>query len=156
MFFIFDFPQIVTSTKLLNIWHAFPHIQHYLELRVATLKLGQNFLQLNTTDVTQVAFALIPRTLETQVSCLLAIGEKLFNENQPHIMLHLFYTQHCVWKTWRDRFQRRLNRRQKSCHLLGLIMIIIKILINQKKRITRKGNGSQFSTQKKTYIKTWE
>jgi hypothetical protein len=64
-------------------------------------KLGQNFSQLNTIDVTQVAFILIRHTLEAQVSCLhvgpdLAVGKELFNENHPHIILHPFYTQHCV------------------------------------------------------------
>jgi hypothetical protein len=29
------------------------------------------------------------------------VGKELFNENQPHIILHLFYIQHCVRKTWR-------------------------------------------------------
>jgi hypothetical protein len=73
-------------------------------LHVATSKLGQSFLQLNTADVTQVAFAHVEHTLEAQVYCLhagpnLDVGKKLFNENQPHIILHPFYTQHCVGKT---------------------------------------------------------
>jgi hypothetical protein len=29
------------------------------------------------------------------------VGKELFNEIQPHIILHPFYTQHCVGKTWR-------------------------------------------------------
>ncbi len=65
---------------------------------------GQNFPQLNTTNVTQVAFTFVRHTLEVQVSCLyagldLTVGKELFNESQPHIILHLFYTQHCVGKT---------------------------------------------------------
>jgi hypothetical protein len=76
------------------------------QLRVATSKPGQNFPQLNTFDVTQVFFALIQHTLKAQVSCLhagpnLAIGKELFNESQSHIILHPFYIQHCVGKTWR-------------------------------------------------------
>jgi hypothetical protein len=75
----------------------------HLTLSFATLKPGQNFPQLNTTNVTQVVFALVQHTLEAQVSCLYAsfnlmVGKELFNESQLHIILHLFYTQHCVGK----------------------------------------------------------
>ncbi len=59
MFFILYLPQIAALTKLLNIWHALPCTQHYLKLHVATPKLGQSFLQLNTINVTQVIFALV-------------------------------------------------------------------------------------------------
>jgi hypothetical protein len=30
----------------------------------------------------------------------LAVGKKLFNESQLYIILHPFYIQHCVRKTW--------------------------------------------------------
>jgi hypothetical protein len=61
-------------------------------------------LQLNTTDVTQVAFAFVQHTLEAQVSYLhisfdLAVGKELFNESQLHIILHLTSIQHFVGKT---------------------------------------------------------
>jgi hypothetical protein len=60
----------------------------------------------NTTNVTQVAFTFVQRTLEAHVSCLhtspnLAVVKELFNENHQHIIFHLFYIQHCVGKTWR-------------------------------------------------------
>ncbi len=59
-----------------------------------------------TTDVTQVVFALVRHTFEAQLFCLcvgldFAVGKKFFNESQSHIILHLFYTQHYVGKTWR-------------------------------------------------------
>ncbi len=106
MLFIFNLPQIVASTKLFCVWHALPCTQHYLKLCVATPKSNQSFPQLNTSNVTQVVFALVRHTLEAQVSCLhvgpnLAIGKELFNESQPHIILHPFYTQYCVGKTWK-------------------------------------------------------
>jgi hypothetical protein len=71
---------------------------------VATPKLGQSFPQLNTTDVTQVAFTFVRHILEVQVSCLhvgpnIAIDKEFFNESQLHIILHPFYTQHCVGET---------------------------------------------------------
>jgi hypothetical protein len=67
------------------------------------LKQGQNFPQLNIADVTQVVFTLVQHTLEAQVSCLhvgldFAVSKELFNETQSHIILHLFYSQHCVGK----------------------------------------------------------
>jgi hypothetical protein len=57
--------------------------------------------KLSIIDVTQVAFALVRHTFETQVFCLhvhpnLAVSKELFNESQPHIIL-----RHCVGKTWR-------------------------------------------------------
>ncbi len=103
--FIFYIPQVVALTKPLYVWHALPRTQHYLKLCVATLKLSQSFLQLNTIDVTQVAFALVRHILEAQIFCLhgpdFVVGKELFNENQSHIILHPFYTQHCVRKTWK-------------------------------------------------------
>ncbi len=101
--FIFYLFQVATSTKLLCVWHTLTCTQHYFKLRVATLKLSQSFPQLNTADVTQVAFALIQHTLETKISCLhvgldFMIGKELFNETKSHIILHPFYIQHCVGK----------------------------------------------------------
>ncbi len=61
-------------------------------------------LELSTVDVTQVVFALVRHTFEAQVSCLhvgpnFTVDKELFNESQPHIIFHPFYTQHCVGKT---------------------------------------------------------
>ncbi len=86
-FFILYVPQIVASTKPFCICHALPCAQHYLKLRVATLKLSQSSLQLNTIDVTQIAFALVRHTLEAQISCLhvglnFEVGKELLNESQ--------------------------------------------------------------------------
>jgi len=104
--FILYLPQVATLTKLFCVWHVLPRTEHCLKLRVATSKPGQNFPQLDTLDVTQVSFAFVRHTLEAQVSYLhvgpnLAVGKKLFNESQSHIILHPFYIQHCVGKTWR-------------------------------------------------------
>ncbi len=79
MFFILYLPQVVALTKL-------------------------RFPQLNIVDITQVVFAFIRHTLEAQTSCLyanpdLTVGKELSNESQPHIILHFFYTQHCVGET---------------------------------------------------------
>jgi hypothetical protein len=86
MLFILYLPQVAALTKPLNVWHALPHTKHYLKLHVATPKSDQNFLQLNTANVTQVAFILVQHTFETQVSCLyvglnLTVGKKVFNES---------------------------------------------------------------------------
>jgi hypothetical protein len=51
VFFIFNLPQVATLTKPFCVWHALPHTYHYIKLCVATPKLNQRFLQLNTTDV---------------------------------------------------------------------------------------------------------
>jgi len=104
--FILYLPQVVASTKPLCVWHALPRTWHCFKLRVATLKPSQSFLQLDTVDVTQVYFAFIRHTLEAQISCLhvgpnLTVGKEFFNESQSHIILHPFYIQHCVGKTWR-------------------------------------------------------
>jgi hypothetical protein len=104
MFFILHLPQVTTPTKPLCVWHAFSCTYHYLKLCVATPELGQSFPMLNIVDVTQVVITLVPHTLGAKISCLhasphLAIGKKLFNESQPHIILHPFYIQHCVGKT---------------------------------------------------------
>jgi hypothetical protein len=106
VFFILYLPQVATLTKPLCVWHALPCTWHCFKLRVATLKPSQSFLQLDTVDVTQVYFAFIRHTLEAQISCLhvgpnLTVGKELFNESQSHIILHPFYIQHCVGKTWR-------------------------------------------------------
>jgi len=76
------------------------------KLRVATLKPGQSFSQLDTIDVTQVFFTFVRHTLEAQLSYLhagpnLAIAKELFNESQSHIILHPFNIQHCVGEAWR-------------------------------------------------------
>jgi hypothetical protein len=65
-----------------------------------------DFSAVELANFTQVAFAFIRHTLETQISCMhagpnFAIGKELFNESQLHIILHPFYTQHCVGKTWK-------------------------------------------------------
>jgi len=73
-------------------------------LRVVTPKLSQSFSQLNTTDVTQITFALVQYTFETQIFCLhidpdFMVDKNIFNENQLHIIFHPFYNKHCVGKT---------------------------------------------------------
>jgi hypothetical protein len=59
------------------------------------------------------------------------IGEKLFNEIQPHIMFHPFDTQHCVEKTLREwgpsllvdqaSYHRSLSRTLKSKNEFSMI-----------------------------------
>jgi hypothetical protein len=116
-------PSVYLDMQGLNVFQPLPSPGHNLDkasLRMARLSMHltlpqaacchtetePELSQLNTTDVTQVTFTFIGHTLEVQIFCLhaglnLAVGKELFNESQSHIILHPFYIQHCVRKTWK-------------------------------------------------------
>ncbi len=96
----------------LEVQVSFDFLQHTLEAQVSfafvrhTLETQVSFAFVRHTLEAQISFAFVRHTLEAQVSCLhagpnLTIGKKKFNESQSHIILHPFYIQHCVRKTWR-------------------------------------------------------
>ncbi len=101
-----------------GVFHPLPSLSHSLDKASQRMARPSTHLTLpqavcchtetgpefSTADVTQVAFVFVRHTFEAQVYCLytsfdFTVSKKLFNESQLHIILHPFYTQHCVGKT---------------------------------------------------------
>ncbi len=120
MFFILYLPQVAASTKPLSYGTPFYAPSTTSSCVLPHRNQGQSFPQLNIADITQIAFVFVQHTLEMQVSYLyvgpnFTVGKEFFNESEPHIILHLFYTQHCVKKTWRGG--------ARACWLIGPLIV---------------------------------